>query len=76
MRFVRTRFHRLLRGIAPAAVRVLAVTAPAVAWAQSGPPQPNLKQTPPVWIGFLLMFVLLAAVMAVSLLPSKRGHQD
>ena len=40
------------------------------------PPQPSLRTYPPPWIGFLVMGVLLAMVVAVSLLPSKRGHQD
>ena len=48
----------------------------AVAFAQTAPPQPSLKRSPPVWIGYLVMFVLAVLVVAVSLLPSKRGHQD
>jgi hypothetical protein len=51
---------------------------PAVALAQraEAPPQPSLSGSPPVWLGYLIMFVLLAVVLAVSLMPSKRGHQD
>ena len=42
----------------------------------NAPPQPNLTKTPPVWIGFVFMVILLALVLGVSLMPSKRGHQD
>jgi hypothetical protein len=51
---------------------------PAISLAQSAeaPPQPALSKTPPVWLGYLVMFVLLGVVLAVSLMPSKRGHQD
>ena len=34
------------------------------------------KDGQPIWLGFLVMFVLLAIVVAVSLMPSKRSHQD
>ncbi len=49
---------------------------PAVAWAQDKVPLPSFKRSSPVWLGYLVMFVLLAAVILVSLMPSKRGHQD
>jgi hypothetical protein len=29
-----------------------------------------------VWLGMFVMFVLAAVVVVVSLMPSKRGHQD
>ncbi len=53
---------------------VLAVLAPAVAQAQST--DQVLQRAPPVWLGYLVIFVLLVVVLAVSLMPSKRGHQD
>ncbi len=60
-----------------ATVAVAAVVAPVVALAQgSAPPQPALSRSAPAWIGFFFMFVLLAIVLGVSLMPSKRGHQD
>jgi hypothetical protein len=42
------------------------------------PPSPGLtvKDGQPVWLGFLIMFCLLVVVMLVSLMPSKRSHQD
>ena len=47
------------------------------AWAQGNVPDPpTLNRSAPVWLGFLIMFVLVAVVMAVSLMPSKRSHQD
>ena len=48
---------------------------PTVAWAQSAP-TPSVRNSPEPWIGLLAIFLLLAIVVAVSLLPSKRGHQD
>ena len=55
------------------------VLMPILAMAQEeegAPPTPGLKQTSPVWLGYLFMAVLLAVVIVVSLIPSKRGHQD
>ncbi len=50
---------------------------PTLAWAQNAAaPAPKLSRTPAVWVGYLLIVVLLGIVMAVSLLPSKRTHQD
>jgi hypothetical protein len=70
---------RLKHHAVSSAVRVIViaagVTAPAVAWANV-PPSPSLSRTPAAWVGFAFMFVLLALVLGVSLLPSKRGHQD
>ena len=48
----------------------------AAALAQTPAPQPNLRNAPPVWVGYLLMAVLMVIVVGVSLLPSKRSHQD
>ncbi len=44
--------------------------------AQAAPPQPNLSKSAPAWLGFGVMLILLAVVLGVSLMPSKRGHQD
>ena len=46
------------------------------ALAQQAPPTPTLKPGPPIWMGYLLTAALLVAVLAVSLMPSKRSHQD
>lgn len=56
-----------------------ALTAAAQAFAQgnpNAPRQPNIQNTSPAWIGYAAMFLLVAAVLAVSLYPSKRSHQD
>ena len=51
--------------------------APLSAWAQqAAPPSPSLRRAPAPWIGFAVIFVLLVLVLAVSILPAKRGHQD
>ncbi len=48
----------------------------ATAAAQSmAPPQPVLKGPAP-WVGYVIMVLLVTLVLGVSLLPSKRGHQD
>lgn len=48
----------------------------AAALAQTPAPQPTIKNAPPVWVGYLLMAVLMIIVIGISLLPSKRSHQD
>lgn len=59
------------------AALALPYVAPVLAFAQdNAPPQPSLKRYPQPWIGFLVMFLLAAVVIAVSIFPSKRGHQD
>jgi len=58
------------------AVMIIAFV-PAEVWAQAAPPpQPVLKRSQPVWVGFAVMFFLMALVLGVSLLSSKRSHQD
>ena len=49
-----------------------------VSLAQTAPPSPSLSEEagPPAWLGFLIMFVLFAIVISISLMPSKRSHQD
>ncbi len=55
----------------------LASAAPALAQGNpNAPRQPNVQNTAPAWIGYAAMFLLVAAVLAVSLYPSKRSHQD
>jgi hypothetical protein len=51
---------------------------PALVLAQEGnvPPAPSLGRSQPVWVGFAFMFLMLAAVVAVNIMPSKRSHQD
>lgn len=40
------------------------------------PPTASHPRTYAVWVGYAIMFVLFAAVVLLSLMPSKRGHQD
>ncbi len=50
---------------------------PAVCWAQTvNVPDPTLRTRSAVWLGYAVMFALAAAVIAVSLMPSKRSHQS
>ncbi len=77
---------RLLRstGVHAAASRiahvmlVLSVLAwPALALAQpSAAPSAELQKEPKIWFGYLIIFVFFAAIIVVSLMPSKRSHQD
>ncbi len=42
----------------------------------SAAPQPRLPKEYPVWVGYLVIFLMVAAIMGASLMPSKRSHQD
>jgi len=71
-----TRLQAAVR-IALAAV-ALAASAPALAQDEvNTPPQPNrgVALTSPVG-GYAIMALAAAAIVAVSLMPAKRGHQD
>jgi hypothetical protein len=57
-----------------AGAAALAVSCAALA--DEAAPQPNLSKAPPAWLGILVMFILLALVISVSLMPSRRSHQD
>ena len=73
----RSNAPRSLRLAALAGLAVLAA-APQAALAQAvAPPQPDrsLGLVSPVG-GYALMALAAAALIGVSLLPSKRGHQD
>lgn len=54
------------------------LTVPASVWAQQATPapQPSLKKFPAPWIGMAFMFLMAAIVVVISLMPSKRSHQD
>lgn len=43
---------------------------------ESAAPQPTVRKQYPVWVGYIVIFVIVAAIMGVSLIPSKRSHQD
>ena len=68
--------RRLSCRVGVAVMMAVAILAPAIAFAQEGPPSPSLRRYPPAWVGFFVMFVLLAVIVTISLMPSKRGHQD
>ncbi len=56
---------------------VPAVAAVAQASSEVAPPEPApIRGGFPVWVAYIAMLALTAAVLAVGLLPSKRGHQD
>jgi len=69
---------RMSRSVPMAFVAALAVLAtPIAALAQDdSPPQPVLRQAPPQWIGYAIMFVMVVIVLFLSLMSSKRSHQD
>ena len=73
---MRRTLTRLTSGFWMVYLAGLAALTPAIAWAQTAAPAPALQRAPPVWVGYLLMAVLLGIVLAISLLPSKRSHQD
>ena len=47
-----------------------------VSAAMTSPPEPNLRKTLAAWMGFMLMFLFFGVVIGISLISSKRGHQD
>lgn len=49
---------------------------PAAAYAQKAAPSPNLMRSPSPLIGFAIIATFAVVIVAISLLPSKRGHQD
>jgi heme A synthase len=67
MRFL----HRSLALVAP-----LALTALAVAQDSSKPPEPAFTPNTNPMIGYLIVAVLFGAIVAISLMPSKRTHTD
>ena len=48
----------------------------AIAQATDAPPQPVLRQSPPQWLGLGIMFILFVIVLFLSLMSSKRSHQE
>ncbi len=42
----------------------------------TSPPEPSLRKTAAAWMGFMLMLVFFGIVIGISLISSKRGHQD
>lgn len=43
----------------------------------AAPPQPaNNKNTPAVWVGMLVMLLIVGVIVTISLMPSRRSHQD
>ncbi len=77
----RMRPVRAARG-ALGALAALAVfsAAGAAARAQSGanalPPAPRSTDRPPVVLHYAVAFLLAGGVVVLSIMPSKRGHQD
>lgn len=72
------RMPRISAAIAGLTVLLLPAAA---AVAQDGsavaPPEPgSIRGGFPIWVAYIAMLALTAAVLAVGLLPSKRGHQD
>jgi hypothetical protein len=51
-------------------------SAAALAQDANAPPSPSLNRAASPLLGFGIMFLLTGAVVAISLMPSKRSHQD
>ncbi len=68
---------RFIEKLAPPISAAITIFLPAVCWAQTvNVPDPTLRTRSAVWLGYAVMFALAAAVIAVSLMPSKRSHQS
>lgn len=60
------------------------MSVPSVAYGQSGltqtgslrPPRPEQPAKPPVITNFLIAGVVLVSIVAATVIPAKRGHQD
>jgi len=70
--------HMTMRTLAGATGTAATLLCSAAAFSQTAPPSPSLQDTagPPAWVGYLIMFLLFAVIIAVSLMPTKRSHQD
>ncbi len=55
---------------------LLAFNFAALAQDTQAAPQPSLQKSPPIWLGILVIFIMLVLVVTVSLMPSRRSHQD
>lgn len=64
-----------LSGSGRLVMAMVAILSPSVAWAQSAP-TPALRDTLPAWLGLLVIFFIMVIIIMVSLMSSKRGHQD
>ncbi|MFT5205549.1 MAG: hypothetical protein ACI9GC_000847, partial [Phycisphaerales bacterium] len=47
-----------------------------IALATVAPPEPNTLKPPAAWIGILVMALFFGVVITISIMSSKRGHQD
>jgi hypothetical protein len=47
-----------------------------IALATATPPEPNTLKPPAAWIGILVMALFFGVVITISIMSSKRGHQD
>lgn len=75
-----TSMRRLMRRSSVLAVTLVPMIATLCAAAQDAgvaPPQPgSIRRAPAPWIGLLVMLLLVAVVVSINLIPSKRSHQD
>jgi FtsH-binding integral membrane protein len=68
-------FHAIVSRLGLTILTLAVLLTPGMVWAQSAP-TPQIRNSPKPWIGLMCIFLLLALMLAVSLMPSKRGHQD
>lgn len=70
------RLRHALVSYLPGVVAATAVLMPIAAFAQEAAPDPDISGTPTPIYGFIVMFLMIAVVVSISLMPSKRGHQN
>lgn len=70
------RTRRSTRLIRPALAGAWLALLPAAQVFAQAAPTPSVTRSPYVVLGYIIVFVLLVMVIAVSLMPSKRSHQD
>ena len=67
--------HAIVSRLGLSILTLVVLLTPRVVLAQ-GAPTPTFRNSPKAWIGLMFILLLLAIMLAVSLMPSKRGHQD
>jgi hypothetical protein len=74
---MRAAIHRGFLHAFTAATTIAVFAAPLFAQeSPNAPRQPAVRHFPPAWVGYFVMFVIVGLIVAISLYPSKRGHQE
>ncbi len=74
------RSRHLARTAQAIALAAVAFFASPIAYAQdaesNAPRQPTVRKLSAAWVGYAAMALIVGLVVTISLMPSKRGHQE